>query len=709
MFDAEAIEAPYVDPRQLVIDALDLLEPPERLSVPAYAAAHRILDNAGGGHVGPWLNEVAPYTVQPSEMLDSLDHLTVAVVGPGQVGKTVIPENWLLRSIDTDPAGFLWYMHTDDGIEGYVKDRINPMIDLHERIRSKLGKKSVDDSLHYKRFQGMSVEFLAAGLSTLVNKSAPRIIADEWDNMQLLNPKPMFDVRRQTFGAQSKLLALSHPDKAKGLDPDTDWLSGIMALFGDSDRRLWYWPCPQCNAWSSPAPTAARQMTISYIDRPDAPLDEVADSAHLLCPHGCVVEDKHRKAMNLEAYRSPFGGWVGEGQTISESGKVTGQLIAREIAGFWIVGAMSPFVLGGIHGLVRERVKAERGFEISGEDADLRQVIVKQWGIPYSRKNATGGVDADTLADRAESELRLGVVPEGVRFITLFVDVQKWGFDYLYRGWGEHGESWIIDKGRLAQRPETDQPISPATSPDDWDLLLSLFDRRFPLADESSRVMRIRGMGIDSRGEPGVTQQAYMAWKRWKKRQSVRFHGQDSGREIYNIILTGGAATPNSPKLQVVWPDTARKQNAAAKGQVPVASFNPNRYKDDLAGQLKVAEPGPWYIHFPYALRSAKRPHAWFDQVTAEHEIKPGVWDKKSSSAKNEALDQLVGTQVIAHLHGLTRIDWAKPKPWHAPWDVNSYVETAEVAAQAEAIAAPTTEDPAAPKKPRKSLASRLA
>jgi phage terminase large subunit GpA-like protein len=708
MFDAESIEQSYVDPRQLVVAALDHLEPPERLTVPQYAAAHRILDNAGGGHVGPWLNEIAPYTVQPSEMLDSLDHMTVAVVGPGQVGKTVIPENWLLRSIDTDPADFLWYMHTDKGIESYVKDRINPMIDLHERVRSKLGKKAVDDSLSYKRFQGMSAQFLAAGLSTLINKEAPRIVADEWDNMQLLNPKSMFDIRRQTYGAQSMLLALSHCDQAKGLDPDTDWVAGIMALFADSDRRLWYWPCPQCNAWSSPCPTATRQMTINYIAHPEAPLDEVAESAHLLCPHGCVIEDKQRNAMNLDAFRSPFGGWVGEGQLITEDGKVSGDFLKRDIAGFWIVGAMSPFVIGGIHGLVRERVKAERGFEISGEDDDLRQVIVKQWGIPYSRKQSQGGVDADTLADRAENDLQLGLVAEGVRFITLFVDVQKWGFDYLYRGFGPHGESWIIHRGRLSQRPGTEDAISPTTSPADWDLLLDLFHRRFPLADGSGRVMKVRGMGIDSRGEPGVTQQAYMAWKRWKKRGVVKFFGQDSGREIFNIILTGGSATPNSPKLQVIWPDTARKAGAAAKGQVPVAAFNPNRYKDDLAGQLRVSEPGPWYVHFPYALRSAKRPHAWFEQVTAEHEIKPGVWDKKSSSAKNEALDQMVGTHVIAHLHGLNRIDWDKPRLWAAPWDINPNVETPDVAAQAVAEAA-TPADPDTPPKAKKSLASRLA
>jgi phage terminase large subunit GpA-like protein len=63
--------------------------------------------------------------------------------------------------------------------------------------------------------------------------------------------KPVLDVRRQTFGDQSMLLAMSHPDLATGLDPAKDWVRGIMAFYADSTRFTWWWPCPHCGAWSS--------------------------------------------------------------------------------------------------------------------------------------------------------------------------------------------------------------------------------------------------------------------------------------------------------------------------------------------------------------------------------------------------------------------------------------------------------------------------
>jgi phage terminase large subunit GpA-like protein len=218
-------------------------------------------------------------------------------------------------------------------------------------------------------------------------------------------------------------------------------------------------------------------------------------------------------------------------------------------------------------------------------------------------------------------------------------------------------------------------------------------------------------MGVDSRGEPGVTAQAYTAWRRWKKAKRTRRIGVISGRDAWTIILTGGASALLAPRLQVVYPDTARKASAASQNQVPVASFNPNLFKDDLAGQLAVAERGPFYVNFPYALRSERRPHAFFEQATAEHQV-GARWEKKVSSAKNEALDQLVGTHVLAHLHGLSRLDWAKPPSWAAPWDLNSYVQDvaeleAEQAAAEAAAAAPA--DPDASLKKKRSLATRLA
>jgi phage terminase large subunit GpA-like protein len=359
-------------------------------------------------------------------------------------------------------------------------------------------------------------------------------------------------------------------------------------------------------------------------------------------------------------------------------------MVRRKTAGFWIVGVMSPFLISGIGGLARARVKAERDYLVSGEDQTLRQVITKQMGLPYTPPRALGSVTANDLADRADQRLVLGFVPDGVRFLTCSVDVQVGFFEWLCRGWGINGESWIVDRGRIL--------ADAATNPSDWDKLpAQLFLREWPLADGSGRTMGVRASCIDSAGAAGVTQQAYAAWARWRRTKIVRYFGKTggpTGRDVFNIILTKGAIGFNKAKLSVVYPDTPRAANlAAGRGEIPLATFNPNLFKDDLLGHLLKAEPGDWFVHFPagasagfpHGLRAEENqpPHPWFEQLTAEARLPDGKWQLVSPSARNEALDLMVMSHVIAHLHGLMRIKWERPPVWAADWDHNPMIRAA--------------------------------
>ena len=664
---------PFASAHAVVLEAIRAFRPAKDQTVAEHALEHRVLRNPGGGYSGRFDFGLAPYMREPMEVLTDHEFQTIAIAGPGQSAKTTAAENWFLYSVDAEPANMLWYMQTDEAVEAYVKNRINEMVDIHPELNNKLGLRPVDDSLHFKRFRGMSVEFLSATKRSVINKSAPRIVADEIDayDKALGDVKVLLDVRRQTFGRRSKLLLTSHPDLARGIVPETDWTAGIMAVYADSTRCIWYWPCPHCGAWSTPAPTGARVMTIDY--PLDAPLAEIEREARLLCPvSGCLIEDRARAGMNAH------GRWIGLGEEISEDGEVTGERIRHTVAGYWILGAMSQLMLGGIGTLARARVKAEREREVSGDDASLREVMVKRWGVPYAPPRGISSVDAAVLVQRCEPGLMLGRVPHGVRFLTCSVDVQLAHFEWLVRGWGVNGESWVVARGRMLAEP--------STSPDDWDRVLTeIFTRPIPLADDSGRGMLLRGAGYDSGGAPGVTQQAYAAWIRWRKRRDaqpdgstaspVRFYGKISGRDVFSILPLKGASGANAPRLSVSYPDTSRKSNTmAARGSVPVGMFNPNDFKNDLGGQLMRAEPGNWYVHFPAGLKSKEPPHTFFEQVTSEAPDSNGRWSKLQPTARNEALDLMVMAHVVAHLHGLSRVNWERPPAWAAPWEDNSMV-----------------------------------
>lgn len=666
--------APFADARALLSRALPAFLPPERMTVAQHAAKKRWLNNQGGGFVGRWSHDEAPYLVEPMEALTSDDHLTVAVAGPGRSGKTAIAENWIGYAVDVDPADTLWYEPTDDVVEAYVKSVINDMIVDHPHLRQNLGPLPIDRSIHFKRFvTGMHIEFLPMAENNLRNKSAPRLVLDEIDAApdSLGDVYGQADLRRQTFGRGSTVLAISHPDQALGLEP-ARWTRGIMRLYAQSTRCTWWWPCPECGDYSSPNPTAARVMALHYPE--DAPLDEIRDAAALLCPScGGLIADRHRRAMNLH------GKWAGLGQVVLPDGTIEGERRRNDIAGYWIVGAMSPFIIGGLGALAAAKVAAERDRLVSGDDKPLRTVMARRFGVPYEPPKRTGEVDAATLADRAEDH-PLGMVPQGVRFLTCMVDVQANRFEVMVRGWGIDGENWVIDVRRVV----ADTGVSPGA----WDdLLTGLLRAEFPLADGSGRGMRLRALGYDSGGSPGVTQQAYAAWRRLRIRRESRFLGRIDGRDVFNVMPMKGASGPNAPRCQVVYPTSKRRdRDARATGAEPLLLFNPNAFKDDLGGQLACGEPGPWYVHHPRALRGEYPPpaepkpetpdtrHEWFEQVVAERQDARGRWVKTRDNAPNEALDQHVGCHVLAELHGLARMRWVTPQPWAAEWDRNVLV-----------------------------------
>jgi phage terminase large subunit GpA-like protein len=662
--DPEA-DFPYADAGRILRESLGALLPPLRISVADHAAQHRWVKSRHGAHLERWDHATAPYLVEPMEALTEEGVETVAMVGPAASGKTVgTAENWLLHVMHADPGDMLWYMQKEPAAEAYVKSQIEPMLEAHEHLIGDL--KVGRDSVHMKRFRGGRVEFLGFTHSNLVNKHVRYIVADEWDayDETLGDPEALLNPRRQAAGADSRLLAISHPDLGLPISAPIERQRGIMKLYAGSDRRTWWWGCPHCNGYSSPNPGTSRRMVMTWPE--DAPLDVIEAEARLLCP--CCerkIEDRDRQAMNAT------GRWIGAGEEIDIDGRVTGQRIRRPVAGFWIVGVMSPFVLGGIGRLARLRVAAERAVAAGAADTDLRTVMVKGWGETYAPPRQVGTVDAQALAERVEPNLPLRVVPEGVRVLTAFVDVQGGRFELLARGWGPGMESWVVDHRVIEAEP--------ATSAEDWDaLMLRLSGLAYPLADGSGRYLRVRCAAFDSMGQAGVTEQAFAAWRRARAKGLTRSLGKVDGRDAWTLLPTKGASALQAPRLTLAYPNSQRKdRRSGARGIEPLLIFNPNGAKDALAAQLARIEPGPSAVHFPAGLLAKEPPHPFFEQLAAERRKPNGAWEKIGDHLRNEAVDLMVGAEVAARLHGVHRIAWDRPPAWATPWDSNSMVMAA--------------------------------
>ena len=80
-----------------------------------------------------------------------------------------------------------------------------------------------------------------------------------------------------------------------------------------------------------------------------------------------------------------------------------------------------------------------------------------------------------------------GELPDGVRLLTMTVDVQKTSLIYTIRGWGANASSWLVDWGAILEPPHEQEA---------WDTLADLLFR--PIGD-----MTIRRCFVDSGYNPG--------------------------------------------------------------------------------------------------------------------------------------------------------------------------------------------------------------
>jgi phage terminase large subunit GpA-like protein len=251
------------------------------------------------------------------------------------------------------------------------------------------------------------------------------------------------------------------------------------------------------------------------------------------------------------------------------------------------------------------------------------------------------------------------------------------------------GERWLIDRYNLRQsrrRQGADdwEPIDPAGRVEDWALIIhNVIQRPYPFAADEARGLAPLMVAIDSGGQAGVTERAYLFWR--------QVRGAGLAAKAMLVKGKGGEATKIGPRIKVTYPDSTKRvqqRRANARGEIPVWLLNTLVLKDAIAADLERAEPGPGYIHWPAWLGG------WFfDELTAETRTAKG-WENLGG-ARNEAFDLMVyNTAAWLRLKG-DLIDWANPPAWAIP---------ERQAVPTQAAPSPTAEpERPAPKPPRPS------
>lgn len=659
------LTAPHASAHEVGREVAEIIRPPSRTS-PSSAVAQHLRNDKGG-----WDPTVAPMMAEPVDMLASRDYQGIVFVGPSRSSKTFgLVLGGIAYVVTCAPGDTLITQMSQDAARDFSRTDLDRVIRHSPAVGMRLSTRSRDDNTYDKFFRsGMVLKLGWPAVSQLSSRTFKYVLLTDydrpWNRDDVDGEGPMWDLamkRVQTFMSRGKCLAESSPGEDY-LDPrwkpttphEAPPARGIAAIYNRGTRARWYWPCMHCNARFEARPgfDVFALPSVAQLEKRVLTADLVAlaeEYARVPCPHcGALHEPDSKQALN-EA-----GAWLHAGERFTKTGKVTGKRRRSSIASYWLGGVAAAYQRWD--SIVLKYLQALQAFVTLSDESPLRAVTNTDAGWCYVPRSIGEKRSAEALEQRAEEWVKR-TVPDGVRFLTAAVDVQKHRFVVQVIGWGVGLESWYVDRFDLAVSRRHDEEraeaVNPAAYGEDWLLLIDeVIERTYPVEGLDLRVP-IRLVLCDSGGAAGVTDKAYSFWR------LLRAKGMQ-GR----LCLVKGDGRINAARVKRVLPDNRGRpdRKVRAEGDVPVWMLNSNLLKDAIAGELAREEPGAGYVHFPEWIRE-EYPEV-FRELTAETRGDKG-WVRPRGTP-NEAFDLHAYNRAGIVILKADKIDWSKPPPWARP------------------------------------------
>lgn len=660
----------YRSLEELIVATATMVRPPERLTVAEAAEKYRYVNNPGS-YVGPWDNSFAPYLVEPMEVLNSTEYQGMVFGGPVRSGKSDMFFNWLEHTAICDPADMMVIHMTQNTARDWSQGDLRKVIRDNPPLAETVMPGRQNQNTHDIRFKnGMRLLVKWPTITELSGKTIRYLWLMDYDRMPQdvdkegspydLAARRAVSFRRygMTVAESSPGFEVSDPKAVLKTPHQAPPCEGILALYNRGDRRRWYWPCPHCGNAFEPSFSLLR-----YPDSKD--IKECKEGVYMECPH-CFRHDGALITPDMKVELNQQGRWIKDRMTWNRDGSITGIPISTNIASFWLKGPAAAFSTWG--GLVESYLRAMEEYETTGSQEALKTTTNTDQGEPYVPVNLSDQRLPEDLMARAE-DLGTKTVPDGVRFLTATIDVQKNCFVVQVHGHYVGDDTAIIDRFDIRKSERKDEDgerlwVNPGSYPEDWDLITDqVLLKSYPLADGSGRQMPVKATACDSGGREGVTANAYEFWR--------RLRDDEEGRQLHRrFMLIKGAERKGAPRVHVSYPDSSRKdRKAAARGEVPVLLINTDMIKDAVDKRLDRTEPGAGMYLFPDWLNEK-----FYLELVAEVRTSKG-WENPHKR-RNESWDLLCYDHALclSRLVRMEQIDWDNPPGWAKPWDENDLV-----------------------------------
>ncbi len=511
------------------------LTPPDPMTVSQWADRYRWLSGKGSAEKGPWRTDRTPYLREPMDCLSpSSPWRRVVLMFGSQMGKTEVVLNWLGAIIHLWPGPTLLVQPTLDMAKRLNRQRLDPLLTETPVLTELIAPARSRDSGNT-----MFLKEFRGGLFVLTGANSGS-------------------------GLQSMPAANLAADEVSSYPMEADDKGDPLE---NAETRTSTFPMGKVLITSTPGTRGACRITEEYEKRSDrrgyaalmpccgahevlkwrehAQWDRPDGEVWMRCPAcGERVGQEHKTAMLMGAVWKPSA--AGDGMT----------------AGFHLPGWYAPAGWTPWEQIRDEFLRAH------GDPLLLKGWVNKRAAEAWEDE-ALAKVSADGLIVRA-GEYRAGTCPAGVLVLLMSVDVQDTWLEVVVKGYGRGDESWRVWHQKIEGDPAQD---------DVWDQVLTILRTDFPR--EGGGTMRVRFCAVDTAGH--FTPEAYN-WAREHTREGV--------------VAIKGANKRDAPALSKGNKiDVTFRGRTIANG-LTLYMVGGHGLKRTVYSRLKIAEPGPGYVHF---------------------------------------------------------------------------------------------------------------
>lgn len=419
------------------------LRPDRQYWLDEWADEFRVLPKTASSESGRWRTSRVPYMREVMRAMSPRDPCYEVVMMFGtQLAKTESLLNLIGFVVDRAPCPVMIVQPTITLGEKFVAQRLVPMVQEMECLRTKIGDKRSRDSKNradMKSFPGGTLFVTGANSAAALRMTPIQVLlADEIDGYPVDvdgegDPVALVEARTSNF-PRRKLVYTS--------TPADEGSSRIEPLWKNGDRSKYYVPCPRCGF---------AQILLWKNFKYEMKGARVND-AWMVCEKCEERIDEHEKTWMLER-----GDWIAEVPEMTT--------LRRS---FWLNALYSP--VGW---------KTWKQIATQWKNAQATRTLLKTFTntvLAETWKEKGTQPQWEKIKARAEQEqpaYQVMTVPRRALVLTMGVDVQKDWIEYATYGWGREEECWTIATGRI---------YGSATSDDTWAQLDEFLEWEYPHA-----------------------------------------------------------------------------------------------------------------------------------------------------------------------------------------------------------------------------------